>query len=277
MNNKDLTIVITTYRSEKKIFSCLNSIDKQIKIIVVENSNNSSFKNNLEGKYKNLNCILMGGNHGYAKSNNAGLSQVKTKYALVLNPDTIIEENAIENFFSTASKKPDFTLIGPGYDNNNKESDQQNNILDVKNIKGHAIFINMAKFVNKNFFDENYFLYFEDIDLCRKVKNENGKIFQDFNIKITHFGAESVYTGSEFQLEKNRNWHWMWSTFYYHRKNFGYLFALLVIIPKFFSAILKLIFHSIILSKKKTIYLFRIKGIINGVFGKESWYRPSLD
>ena len=60
----------------------------------------------------------------------------------------------------------------------------------------------MAKFVNKNFFDENYFLYFEDIDLCRKVKNENGKIFQDFNIKITHFGAESVYTGSEFQLEK---------------------------------------------------------------------------
>ena len=36
--------------------------------------------------------------------------------------------------------------------NNNKESDQQNNILDVKNIKGHAIFINMAKFVNKKFF-----------------------------------------------------------------------------------------------------------------------------
>ena len=135
----------------------------------------------------------------------------------------------------------------------------------------------MTKFVNKNFFDENYFLYFEDIDLCRKVKSENGKIFQDFNIRITHFGAESVYTGSEFQLEKNRNWHWMWSTFYYHRKNFGYLFALLVIIPKFFSATLKLIFYSIILSKKKTIYLFRIKGIINGVFGKESWYRPSLD
>ena len=105
MNNKDLTIVITTYRSEKKIFSCLNSIDKQIKIIVVENSNNSSFKNNLEGKYKNLNCILMGGNHGYAKSNNAGLSQVKTKYALVLNPDTIIEENAIENFFFNGFKE----------------------------------------------------------------------------------------------------------------------------------------------------------------------------
>ena len=47
----------------------------------------------------------MGGNHGYAKSNNAGLSQVKTKYALVLNPDTIIEENAIENFFFNGFKE----------------------------------------------------------------------------------------------------------------------------------------------------------------------------
>ena len=46
MTNKDLTIIITTFKSEDKIESCLNSIDSEIKVIIIENSNNKKFKNN---------------------------------------------------------------------------------------------------------------------------------------------------------------------------------------------------------------------------------------
>ena len=48
----ELTIVINTFRSEK--FSCIDSIDKNIKIIIIENSDNFKFKNNIENKYKNV-------------------------------------------------------------------------------------------------------------------------------------------------------------------------------------------------------------------------------
>ena len=87
MDSKELTIVIVTFKSEAKILDCLKSIGDQANIIVVENSKNDNFKNDLEDKFSNLKCILTHENLGYAKANNIGLKQVTTKYALVLNPD----------------------------------------------------------------------------------------------------------------------------------------------------------------------------------------------
>ena len=66
----ELTIVINTFRSDEKIFSCIDSIDKNIKIIIIENSDNFKFKNNIENKYKNVTCYLANENLGYAKGNN---------------------------------------------------------------------------------------------------------------------------------------------------------------------------------------------------------------
>ena len=102
MNNiYDLTIVIVTYRTNEKILNdCLNSIDVQAKILVVENSKNILFKKKLENQYSNLNVILSGSNLGYGAGNNLGLSKVKTKYALILNPDVTIEKN----FFTELKK-----------------------------------------------------------------------------------------------------------------------------------------------------------------------------
>ena len=56
MSIQDITIVIASFKSEKKIKNCLNSIDKQAKVLVIENSNNSSFKENLESKDSKILC-----------------------------------------------------------------------------------------------------------------------------------------------------------------------------------------------------------------------------
>ena len=277
MESKELTIVVVTFKSDKKIISCLNSISNEIPIIIVENSNNFDFKKNIESKFKNVNCILTGENKGYSAANNIGLKTVKSKYALVLNPDTTLDKNAIKNFFAFIKLKKDFCLLGPANDQIAEIDFKENKIQEVNNLKGFAIFFNMSKF-DKEFFDENFFLYFEEIDLCKRVKKNKGKIFLDKNIIINHEGGSSVNKFFSFELEKNRNWHWMWSTFYYHKKYKGFLLATIIIFPKLLSAIFKSLFYLIILNKtKRDIYFCRLSGILNSMAYKKSWYRPALD
>ena len=276
MESKDLTIVIVTFKSDEKVINCLNSISNEIPIIIVENSNNKIFKSKIESSYHNVECILSGQNNGYSIANNIGLKRVKTKYALVLNPDTILSKDAIKNFLITARENKEFWLIGPANDQIGS-SNFKDNLAEVKNLKGFAIFFNMSKFSNK-FFDENFFLYFEEIDLCNQVIKKNGKIFLDQSIVINHQGASSVKDINKIELEKNRNWHWMWSTFYYHKKYKGFFLALLIIIPNLLSALIKIIFYLITFNKnKKDIYYCRLSGIFNSIIGNKSWYRPSLD
>ena len=276
MESKDLTVVIVTFKSENKIFSCIDSIPKDIDIIIVENSNNLKFKEKIEKKYSNVNCILSGENKGYAVANNIGLNKVSTNYALILNPDTILQKDTIENFNKTIKINNDFWLIGPSNNQSKNYNFENNQIIEVDDLKGFAIFFNLKKF-NKNYFDENYFLYFEEIDLCKDVKDRGGKIYLVKNIIISHEGASSVEK-NKIELEKNRNWHWMWSTFYFHRKHKGYLTALLILIPKLISCFLKMIFYQLIFNnQKKNIYFCRMSGIINSMIGKKSWYRPSID
>jgi len=277
MESKDLSIVIVTFKSEDIISKCLKSIPSDIKVIIVENSKNEKFKKDLENKYKNVDCILTGNNRGYAAANNIGLNLVKTKYALVLNPDCILGHEAISNFFITANNAQDFHLIGPAQDQMNNIDFKNTNFIEVENIKGFAIFFNMSKFSNK-FFDENYFIYFEEIDLCKYVKKNNGKIYLDKNILIKHEGASSVKKLNKTELEKNRNWHWMWSTFYFHKKHKGFLLALIIILPKLLSSFFKIFIYMLIMNKEKySIYVCRLSGIFNSIIGKKSWYRPSID
>ena len=281
MREQDLTIVINTFNSDEKIFSCINSIDQNIKIIIIENSDNLRFKNNLEQKYKNVTCYLAEDNLGYAKGNNLGLSMVKTRYALILNPDTVLEKNAIKNFFINVQQSLDFAIIGPAIqkkeDNSNIILNDEKNLREVEYVKGFAMFLNLKQFENVGFFDENFFIYLEEIDLCKRLKKNGKKIFLDSNISIDHLGASSHNRSIDFQMNLSRNWHWMWSTFYFNKKHQGYLTALLKVLPKLSSSIIKYLFFSLFNKReKKEIYFHRFSGLINSIFGRQSWYRPKL-
>ena len=113
MSIKDITIVITSFKSDKIIRNCLNSIDRQYQIILVENSNNLELKKSVEQEFSNVECILTGENFGYGKANNIGLKKVKTKYALILNPDTTLEASTLKNFFETTKQVPEFAVMAP--------------------------------------------------------------------------------------------------------------------------------------------------------------------
>jgi N-acetylglucosaminyl-diphospho-decaprenol L-rhamnosyltransferase len=277
MTETDLTIIIVAYKSEETIEECLKSINKKVKIIVIENSQNQKFKKEIEKNFSNVQCIVAHKNLGYSRGNNLALKEVKTKYSLILNPDTVLEENTLNNFFKFLKKKLDFAILGPLDSNQALINTTNSNLVEVEMIKGHAMFLNMEKIKRIGFFDENFFLYFEEIDLCRRVKKNNEKIYIDSDIKIKHYGGQSVNKEYSFEIELTRNWHWMWSTFYYHKKNNNFLIAFIIILPKLIRALFRILFYSITLNKKlRLIYFYRLSGILNSLIGKSSWYRPNI-
>ena len=228
-----------------------------------------------------MKCILSNNNLGYAKGNNLGLSMVDTKYALIINPDAEVDNQAINNFFITAKNKPDFAIIAPFIQDarTSEPSEKENKgVYEVKSVKGFAMFLNLDQFKDIGFFDENFFIYFEEIDLCKRIVQKKKKIFLDTDIKIKHAGGTSHEDTINFEMEKSRNWHWMWSSFYFHKKHYGYTIALLKILPKFFSAIIKTIYFKIISNnEKKEIYYCRFEGILNSILMRKSWYRPKIN
>ena len=280
MDHNKITIIINTFKSEDKINECLKTIDSKYKVIIVENSNNKNFKNELEKNYQNVECILAGKNLGYAKGNNLGLSKVKSEFALILNPDTTLGNKTIENFFLSAKKLKDFSIIGPAKQDEFSNKDLENGneqLFEVDYLKGFAMFFKLDEFNEIGFFDENFFIYLEEIDLCKRLKKNNSKIFIDPTIKVSHLGGTSHNSEIEKPMELSRNWHWMWSTFYFHKKHYGYLTAMIKILPKLSSSLIKFIIFLITFQKYKSeIYKHRLLGIINSVLLRKSWYRPKL-
>jgi N-acetylglucosaminyl-diphospho-decaprenol L-rhamnosyltransferase len=274
MTFNQITVVITSYKSDKKIIRCLKSINNQCKTIVIENSKNTSFKEKIEKSFENIECFVAGENLGYAKGNNKGLTEVKTKYALILNPDAELETDTLINFLHTANKIKNFAIIGPAIQDE-KIKNNIKELTEVSSVKGFAMFLNLEEFKDVGFFDENIFIYLEEIDLCKRLKEKNKKIFVDPSIKINHQGGSSHEEKYNFEMELSRNWHWMWSTFYFNKKHMGFLLALMNISDKLISAFIKYIFYSLILkNSKKLIYKHRLSGLFNSIIGKPSWFRP---
>jgi len=279
MSINDITVVITSFKSDEKIIDCLNSIDNQCKVILVENSSDLKIKEKIEKQFQNVNCILSGENLGYGKANNIGLKKVKSKYALILNPDASLNKDTLTSFLKLAEKFPKFSIIAP-YKQEYKQKVfdlEKTNLVKVKNVKGFAMFLNLKEFESIGYFDENFFIYFEEIDLCKRLTNSNKEIYLSSSIVVNHDGGQSHNKSINTEMELSRNWHWMWSTFYYHKKHRGFLVSFFIILPKLISAILKMILHLIFSNKeKKKIYYQRYSGIINSLMGRKSWYRPKI-
>ena len=275
MSQNKITIVITTYKSGNKIINCLKSIDRNYRVIVVENSNNQNFKNEIEKKFTNVECVLAGQNLGYAKGNNLGLSKVQTEYALIINPDATLHKDTIKNFFKTTNIIKNFAIIGPAIQDEKNLSNNLDSLTEVNFVKGFAMFLNIKEFKEIGFFDENFFIYLEEADLCKRLKMNNKKIYVDPDILIDHQGGSSHDEEYNFEMELSRNWHWMWSTFYYNKKYNGYLFAIKSVYKKMISSILKYTFYLLSFNQKRSlIYKYRALGLFNSIIGKPSWYRP---
>ena len=108
----NLTIVIVTYLTNRKILlDCLKSIDKDFKVIIVENSKQFKDKKFFLKKFNNIEIVCTGLNLGYGKGNNFGLEKVQTDYALILNPDVVCKNDFFDKISRIIKKKNPFQLL----------------------------------------------------------------------------------------------------------------------------------------------------------------------
>ncbi len=299
MNNKlsELTVIIVTFKTDKNILkNCLSSIDTKVKVIIVENSNQFKDKSEIENNFKNVKILCTGSNLGMGAGNNFGLSNTNTKYALILNPDTVCDKNFFLNSEKFFEEKIDFAIVGGVYEEgsqyapagffNNKNLKEANfikefNLYEVDWVIGHTMLINLEKFEQKKIFDENFFLFYEESDLCNSVKKRNENIYMSPELKIEHLGFKGSFAvDKKFELEaiKLRNWHYMWSFFYFHKKNYGYFNAITKSLGKLIRSFFKTIFYFLTFNKKqKTLYFFRFLGLFNSIINRKSFYRANLN
>jgi GT2 family glycosyltransferase len=280
---KNVTFIIVTYLSHNVIHRCVKSIDSNIKIIVIENSNNFSIKKDLEKKYSNVKVVMSGKNLGYGRANNIGLKKVKTQYAFIINPDAYLDKNTLPVIKKSIHLLNDnFSIIAPNLKKNfgyflkeHKDKIINKNYFSVDYTEGFAMLLNLKKIKFNNYFDEKIFLFLEEVDLCKRIIDSGGKIYVVNKAKIYHSARKG--SGEDLEIDLCRNWHWMWSLFYYNVKHFGYFKAYSVTLNKLISSFCKFILATLFFnSKKKKINFYRIKGLINAYRGNSSWLRPYI-
>ena len=270
---EELTLLTITYKSNHIIEQCLLNISDKFKITVVENSNDINFKNKIENR-KNAECILSGKNLGFGKAFNLGAKSIKSKYILHFNPDAMITNEIIHKLYEL-SKNKEFGIISVNEsDKDTKIIDKyQNQFTEVENVKGFIMFINNDECKDSNYFDENFFLYLEEIDLCKRLRENNKKIFLAQNIFVKHLGGMSHNSNHKEKMEIQRNWHYLWSLFYFTKKHQGTFNAYKKTFRRFISAFFKLIIYYFINKEKHIIYKYRFLGLLNSYLGKKSFFR----
>ncbi len=287
----NFSIVIVTFKSEHLIENLIKSIPQSIEILVVENSLNSSLKLDLEKKYENTKVIIPQNNLGYAKALNLGVQSSKNNFVLCLVADVFFETQVFLKISEIINEFKNFAILAPTYKNENifknywpLENLQQNeiiiknnNLFEVKDVDGAAFIINKETFDDK-IMDENFFLYFENTDMCLNVRKKGHKIFAIKNLKFIHSGMKSSNKKFEFEINKSRNWHYCWSKFYFYKKNFSYLYALKKILPNIYRSTTTII-RSIIQKDKNNYELAKaeLSGSLRSLLLQDSTYRPKVN
>ena len=284
--SNNLTFVIVTFNSRKVIYDCLNSLPKDFHKLIIENSSDKELKKELEQNYDKTEVVLSK-NIGMGAGNNLGIIKSNTQYVYVLNPDVTLKHDTILNINNSISELDNFAILSPVSDNPDypnykinlsiSKNNDNSTIKDVEEIDGYSMIINKNFFVNNIFFDEKFFMYLENVDLCLRAKKDSGKLLIIMNSKIHHLGAQAVDDKYFEEVELSRNWHWMWSKFYFNKKHRGFFVSLLLGFITLLENFLKYIIYMITFNKKRNIYRMRMLGIINSLLGRQSWYRPEIN
>ena len=280
--HKEVSIVIISHKSKKRVISLINEISHDFKIIIVENSLDKSIESELPKQSKNIQ-IIFSKNNGYGSAINLARKHVVTKYFFVLNPDILKVNDQLINAFCDAAKelKDNFGALGPRFEKVSEKSHKQSNINEkygqIESISGSAMFFCSEIFDRNRGFDENFFLYFEETDYCFRSNKNDYKIYQINSQRVYHDIGTSVETESENEAIELKNlyiWHFIWSKFYYCKKRYSFPIALIIFIP----IILRILFRITLASisnniNKKEKYLIRLNGLIASIRGIQSYKR----
>ena len=235
MNNftQEITIIIVLYKENITLVTqCLEKI-KNFKIIIVDNAGNKILKKTIEEKFKIYKYILNKKNCGFSKAANQAIKECDTEYIMNLQADCLISDKAISILLKSHKNYDNCFITSPTfYDKNSKltynagvlpEKDHRKDILNlegdtcVQTVLGSTMLFKKEDILKIGLFDENFFLYYVDFDLCRRVIKNNKTIIQIYDAKVQHSHGE-IKVKSALRRNFIRNYNFTYDELYYFFK-----------------------------------------------------------
>ncbi len=272
---KDITIVIVNYKSENLIIQNLQII-KKFPTIIINNSKSNKF-DAIINNFKDIKTITPDSNLGYGKANNLGVINSKTPYILIVNPDILLNEEFINKLYSTyLNYNNDIGILGPSLYNSCMQRRTNGSISYVKKIRGRKIcnsinnipednmccdfLVGCCLFMKRDFFielggfDKDFFMYFEDNDLCDRVIKKGKTIMEIPSAKVIHL-ENSSSKKNFFQNYKLSLIHKI-SEYIYLQKNISLISLILIISKNFIDYSQRFIINLLIFKFTKSLKNF---------------------
>ena len=244
---------------------------RKFRKIIIDNSNNIELKNKVEANFKIEKYILNKKNIGFSSGYNQGVKLCKTDFFLILNPDCIIDNESIIKLHEKLILNEDCFLTTPtSYDENNQFTYSsgllpENGNMDfpikvegdicVENTLGACMFLRKKDFIEIGLFDETYFIFFSDSNLCREIKKKNKHIIQVFDSVCIHSHGISKVKNI-FKKIYLREHFFLLDKLHYFRKSDKHKDMMNVIIAKKNKYLLKIFFSLITMRFQKIVYYF---------------------
>lgn len=202
--------------------------NKAYEIIVVDNASGDGTVESIRQNYPEVIVIANKTNAGFGSANNQGVKAAKGEYIFILNPDTLVLAGALERLLAYMDSHPDVAICGPKILNEDGTVQRSvrnfqtwhaafnrytplglfgifkqdlaewkykgfnyNAEADAPQLMGAALFMRRQVFMNMGGFDELFFMYYEEVDLCLRVKNQGLRCVYYPDSSIMHAGGRS--------------------------------------------------------------------------------------
>lgn len=251
-----LSIVIVNFETPDYTVRCIESIYENrpsvsFEIILIDNGSGDRSLESIRGQFPEVICIETGENLGFARANNLGISNARGNFILLLNSDTEILDNSLDRLLEHLLANPAAGAVGPRQldakgklqlswgsfptfisEIYRKLIHQRLSLNDlairdyleekyagstgVGWVSGSCLLARKKALTDAGFFDGHYFMYFEDIDLCRRMKDDGWRVDYNSDITIMHYGGVSAKKNILHVLVEYRH-----SQIYFTRKYYG--------------------------------------------------------
>ena len=238
----DISIIIVNWNTRDLLHTCLESINKTIsgieyEIIVVDNGSQDNSVAMMQEKYPHVKVIQNAENRGFGAANNQAMRVMAGRYALLLNSDTVLTENAVYELFSFMENHPDAAMACGQL--LNADGSKQNSIasfpslltlitnvplleylfprrypskryhydepIEIDSAIGACLLVRKKAIDEVGMFDERYFFFFEETDWAYRMKKASWKIYHVPTAFIYHLQGQSIGRDVRSRIEFYRS------------------------------------------------------------------------
>ncbi len=201
----DITIIILLYNTPIKLIKNFKAY-KKFKVIILDQSNDKIFKEKLLKILPNIkNYTLSKKNFGFAKGVNKLVKKVKTKYFFCTQADVSISEKSILELKKTFFNNKKAAIVVPSINSKKLLFKNKKKELEVRNIIGATFLSDKKKFIELGMFDEDFFFYWEDMELSNRINKSNYQMFVNKRSKAIHRNSKSSIDNLKIDIIRNKN------------------------------------------------------------------------